>query len=117
MRYHRGSDGWGRDSYVIPQYAVVGSSDCGESAGYYNPAPSGAVEAELNRFRAHLREHQIKSRFQFTQSGNVCMLKRWVVVRSQDFERAADLARAWLEEHQADTRYVHDADLPALVAV
>jgi hypothetical protein len=39
MRFHKGSDGWGRDSYQIPQYAVVGSSCTGDYPGY-NPAPT-----------------------------------------------------------------------------
>ena len=55
MRYHRGSDPWGRGSYPIPQYAVIGASDCGMWPD--SPAPSDRVAAELEEFRKVLRVH------------------------------------------------------------
>lgn len=107
MRFHKGRDGWGRDSYAIPQYAVVGASDCG---GYSDsPAPTDSVREELERFRAVLRQNRIRSRIVYTRSGNVFMLKRWVVVHSKDFMRAASLATEFLTEQQHSTRYIHDA--------
>ena len=107
MRFHRGSDGWGRSSYRIPQYGVVGSSDCGTWPD--SPANSDRVAAELEGFRRVLRSNRIRSRIRFTQSGNVFMVKRWVVVHSRDFAKANELAAEYLREHHSDTRYIHDA--------
>jgi hypothetical protein len=107
MRFHRGFDGYGRDSYPVPQFAVVGSSDCGTFSD--SPAPSDQVEQELEDFRKVLRANHIRSRIRFTQSGNVFMVKRWVVVHSRDFSKAIELAGQYLPEHHSDTRYIHDA--------
>lgn len=107
MRYHRGRDGWGRDSYPIPQYAVLGSSDCGSHSD--SPAPTEQVREELEQFRRILRSERIRSRLVYTRSGNAFMLKRWVVVHSKDFVRAGTLAADFLQEKTKSTRYVHDA--------
>jgi len=107
MRFHKGRDGWGRDSYAIPQYAVVGSSDTGMYSD--SPARSDLVRDELEGFRKVLRANRIRSRITYTRSGNVCMVKRWVVVHSRDFPKAVALAEAYLAEHQHDTRFIHDA--------
>src|SRR4051812_11961530 len=106
MRYHKGRDGWGRDSYQIPQYAVVGSSDCGSWSD--SPAPTDHVREELERFRVVLRQNHIRSRLVYTRSGNAFMAKRWVVVHSKDFMRAMALAAEFLEQHQHDTRFIHN---------
>lgn len=107
MRFHKGRDGWGRDSYAIPQYAVIGSSDTGTYSD--SPARSDLVQDELEDFRKVLRANRIRSRITFTRSGNVFMVKRWVVVHSRDFPKAVALAEAYLGEHQHDTRFIHDA--------
>jgi len=107
LRFHKGSDPWGRSSYPIPRYAVVGSSDCGDYPD--SPAPTAKVAAELEDFRKVLRASRIGSRIRFTPSGNACMLKRWVAVRGADFERAKALADEYLPEHDAETHYIHDA--------
>jgi len=109
-RYHK-TDGW--RGYEIPAFAVAGSSDCGMCSD--SPAPSDKVEAELQRFqRECLLPHGIKSKLAATQSSNVFMVKRWVVVGARDFERAAQLAINWLNENERDTRYIHGADLEEL---
>lgn len=107
MRWHKGRDGWGRDSYPIPQYAVVGVSDCGGWSD--SPAPTDAVKAELEQFRVILRRHGIRSRLKYTQSGNLFMAKRWVVVHSRDFMRAMRLATASLKVYDRETHWIHDA--------
>ena len=109
MRFHKGSDGWGRDSYAIPQYAVAGASDCGTWSD--SPAPSDRVKEELGRLVSYLGEQGINARLaRPTQSGNVFMVKRWVVVYSSKFQQAKKLAEKWLEDHRGDTRYAHTAD-------
>lgn len=107
MRFHRGSDGWGRDSYRIPQYAVMGSSDCGNFSD--SPAPSDRVKAELEDFRKVLRTNHIRSRIRFTRSGNLFMLKRWLVVNGRDYARANELAQQYLAENDSSTHWIHDA--------
>lgn len=109
VRHHRGSDAWGRGSYSIPDYAVVGSSDTGMS--YDSPCPSDKVEAELNVFRGELLKHGISSHYSSSQSGNLFMAKQWVVVSSKDFKKASEIAIKYLADHDYDTRYIHDADL------
>jgi hypothetical protein len=108
VRFHKGSDAWGRDSYNIPQYAVMGSSDTGTS--YDSPAPTNAVKAELNDFRKVLRVNKIRSKFAFTRSGNLFMVKRWVVVSSKDYAKSRSLAAQYLKMHGMDTQFIHDAD-------
>lgn len=107
MRFHRGSDGWGRDSYAIPQYAVVGSSDTGMYSD--SPAPSNQAKAELEAFRVRLRDNHIRSRVAFTRSGNIFMVKRWVVVKGSDYPKAKALADEYLKLVHHETRLIHDA--------
>jgi hypothetical protein len=42
-------------------------------------------------------------------SGNIFMLKRWVVVHSRDFFKANALAEQYLADHEQDTTWIHDA--------
>lgn len=114
LRRHTGQDPWGRDSYNIPQFAVVGSSDCGTAPD--SPANSERVNAELQRFQDDLLNDTgiASDRSQPTESGNVFMVKQWVEVSKDDWQRAADYAREWLLNHDDDTRHIHDADLPPL---
>lgn len=109
-RYHR-IDGW--RGYHIPPRAIVGASDTGTWDD--SPAPSDKVAAELRRFqREALRPAGIRSRQIRSQSSNVFMVKRWLTVAREDFERAAKLAAKWLEDHNRETRYIHGADLEDL---
>jgi hypothetical protein len=106
-RFHKGADPWGGSSYSIPDLAVAGASDTGTWPN--SPAPTHLVEKELDRLRAALKEHGIASRLVYTQSGNMYMKKRWVVVSKADFQRAEEIARQWLTEHEADTDWIHHA--------
>src|SRR5690349_9190507 len=107
MRYHKGSDPWGRGSYPIPQYAVIGASDTGTWAD--SPANSHVAATELEDFRKVLRTHGIRSRISYTQSGNIFMVKLWVVVNSRDFARGERLAKAYLKRMHDRTRLIHEA--------
>jgi hypothetical protein len=107
MRFHRGNDPWGRGSYKIPEYAVAGTSYTGDSSD--SPCPLKRIEPELKALRAALRKAGIRTRRVFTQSGNVFMVKWWVVVRRVDFAKADALAKEWLAAHETDTRCIHDA--------
>ena len=105
-RRHQG-DAWGRGSYSIPENAVMGASHTGSYSD--SPAPTADIKKELNDFRKVLRSKKIKSRLTSTQSGNVFMNKVWVVVGRGDFPEARKLALKYLDEHESDTEYIHDA--------
>lgn len=106
-RYHR-TNGW--RGYFVPATAVCGASDT--SVWSDSPAPTADVKAELRRFqRECLRHAGIKSRTRFGRTSNLFCVKRWPCVPSADFAKAAALAVAWLREHDASLRFVHDADL------
>lgn len=107
MRFHRGKDGWGRDSYPIPQFAVLGASDTGMWSD--SPARSDVVRDELEDFRKVLRANRIRSRLRYTQTGNVFCLKRWVVVAGRDYPKAVALVEEYLRDHEHSTRFIHDA--------
>jgi len=108
MRRHKGSDGWGRDSYNIPTYAVAGASDCGSHSD--SPAPTTQVMEELQRLIDHLKSEGIRATFgDPTASGNIFMGKQWVVVSRGQFKRAKRLAEAWIEETKRETHWIHDA--------
>ena len=109
MRLHKGTDAWGRGSYSIPEYAVVGCSYCGEYSD--SPAKGVVVAHELHEFAKVLKRHGIKSREKQTTSGNLFMVKRWVVVKKDDFPRAKKLALAHLKRVKDSTLLIHDADL------
>lgn len=107
MRFHKGFDGWGRDSYQIPQFAVVGSSCTGDWSD--SPAPTVKVQAELEDFRKVLRSNKISSRLKGTPSGNCCMVKVWVTVTGKDYVEAEKLAQDYLEQSRDTTQFIHDA--------
>lgn len=91
--YHR-IDGW--RGYEWPKLAVAGSSDTGSWSD--SPAPSALVSLELNRLKEYLAEHGFSATETFTQSSNVFMIKRWLVVK-KGYDEAKKLAEDWLEQH------------------
>jgi len=104
-RYHR-IDGW--RGFYIPGTAVAGASDTGGFSD--SPCPTNEVKAEIARFqRECLRPHGIKSKTRFGESSNIFCGKRWVCVAPEDFEKAQELALAWLAENKFSTRFIHDA--------
>ena len=105
-RFHKGSDGWGRDSYEIPTYAVAGCSCTGEGG----PAPEATARREMEALQGVLEDAGIKSCFKGTPSGNYFMVKVWVCVTASNYDRAKIVADQWLADHQGDTRLIHDAD-------
>lgn len=109
-RYHR-IDGW--RGYQVPATAVAGSSDTGTWSD--SPAPTPDVLAELRKFKRDvLKPLGIKARSRTGGSSNAFMGKRWVVVDTHDFERAAQATVDYLNAHDSELRYVHDADLDKL---
>jgi hypothetical protein len=107
MRFHKGNDGWGRDSYRIPEYAVAGCSYTGNAPD--SPCPESTVRAETSLLRKHLLTHGIRARLQHTASGNCCRAKIWVCVTGKVYASARTLADTWLADHHHETRLIHDA--------
>lgn len=107
MTFHKGNDGWGRDSYPIPKYAVAGCSFTGNASD--SPCPESVVREETGRLRKHLLLSGIKARLRSTPSGNCCMVKVWVVVTGKVFAEAKALTNFWLFANQSITHLIHDA--------
>jgi len=106
-RYNR-IDGW--RGYYVPACAIVGASDTGTWSD--SPCPTPDVKAELARFgREVLRPLGIKYKTSFGVSSNVFCGKHWICVNKASFNTAAYAALKWLEEHNRDTSYIHDANL------
>jgi len=99
------TDAW--RGYEMPLYAVAGASDTGMWED--SPSPSDKVDAELQALRGELSKHGIKTRIATTESSNVFMAKRWIVVDNpDDYSRAEDIATEFLKS----ANYLHDAKEP-----
>jgi len=105
MRFHRGKDGWGRDSYPIPDFAVAGSSDCGPNS----PVPTDVIMAELKDCQQYLKDNGIESKIESGESGNVFCTKQWIVVSKSDFAAANKLAEKYLKATKETTDFIHNA--------
>jgi hypothetical protein len=109
-RYHR-IDGW--RGYTMPANALAGVSDTGEAPD--SPCPTPVVLTELATLRRALRKAGIATRVSSGDTSNVFCGKHWITTRDpKDFAHAAQVTVDWLEEHRADTRFIHDADLDDL---
>ena len=100
----------GYRGYEQSPFAVLGSSDTGTWED--SPANSYEVDKELKGFQAFLRSKGIGSTIKNTQSSNVFMVKRWVVVPSEDFKEARKLGKQYLKEKDKKNglKYLHDTD-------
>lgn len=99
-------DAW--RGYSIPDNAVLGASDTGMWED--SPCPSDRVDSELNDFQNFLKKNGIESVKKTTQSSNVFMVKRWVVVSKWDYKKAKKIAENYLKEKKDETRFIHDAE-------
>ena len=106
MRHHTGNDTWKRDSYNMPDTAVVGCSHTGEWSD--SPCPTALVKKELGDFQEFLKANKVRSNLKATESGNIFCTKIWVVVHPAQFEKAQALAKKYLVE--TVTTLLHDAE-------
>ena len=97
------TDAW--RGYEQSAYAVLGSSDTGMWKD--SPCPSIEVHKEIEGFRTFLRSKGIGSTIKTTRSSNVFMVKRWVIVQSEDFAKAKKFAKQYLKEKRDETKYIH----------
>lgn len=81
-------DGW-RGAYV-PAFAVFSSSDTGTWSD--SPCPSDIVEKELVKARALLTSEGIKTYIAHSVTTNVFCMKRHVIVRALDYDKAVAVA-------------------------
>lgn len=110
MKQHKSGDGWGRADYEIPDLAVAGCSYCGEWSD--SPATEEEVRRELELVRAMLEAQgvNVAKQYQRTESGNMFTSKIWLcVAEAGAVEEAERLVAEWLDDHNGDTKLVHDA--------
>jgi hypothetical protein len=96
------TDAW--RGYNKPYYAVAGSSDTGMWED--SPAPSNIVNEELMDLKSHLKKHGINAKLMHTESSNVFMVKRWLIVDGPKFEEAKRLVKEYLATHE--TSHIHE---------
>ena len=96
------TDAW--RGYDRPYYAVAGSSDTGMWSD--SPAPSDVVLDELNALKSFLKSKGINAKLSHTESTNVFMIKRWLIVDGPKFEEAKRLVKEYLKNNT--TNYIHD---------
>ncbi len=90
--------------YDRPYYAVAGVSDTGMWSD--SPARSDIANEELEDLISYLKKHKIHAWIMNTESSNVFMVKRWVVVRGDKFVKAKELVAEYLATHE--TSLLHD---------
>ena len=98
------TDGW--RGYIRPVFAVAGSSDTGTWSD--SPCPSALVTGELERLRLFLRSKGFHVRNMVCRSANVFMVKRWIIVAVEEFDKAVKVAEDWLKDNMGSTRFIHE---------
>lgn len=106
MRLHKDADP--RVRYWIPEYAVVGGSDCGNDPD--SPARTDDLIEELSWFA---RDMKAETGIRGVLSRPLCTnnkrtKKRWVVVAKPDYAAAIKYADEWLRANRVDTYIIHD---------
>lgn len=101
-------DAWGRGRVVQPIYAVAGVNDTGNWGD--SPCPSYEVDKEIKDLKKYLEEKGIKSKLTSSNSSNVFMMRRWLVVETDKYEEAKKLTKEYLDKKEESTKYIYDAD-------
>ena len=81
-------DGWRGAS--VPAFAIFSSSDTGIWAD--SPCPSDVVDMELAKARAILTAEGIRTYIAHSVTTNVFCMKRHVIVRACDYDKAVEVA-------------------------
>jgi hypothetical protein len=89
-------DAWGRGRVVQPVYAVAGANDTGTWED--SPNPSYEVNDELENLQKHLKKQGIKSKIVHSESSNVFMIRRWIIVSPKELKKARSLAKTMFME-------------------
>ena len=84
-------DGW--RGYQIPVFAVLGASDTGMWSD--SPCPSTTAEEEVKDARAYLRHNGITSYEAFGETSNCFCMKRWTIVRGNQYKDAMRVLEAY----------------------
>lgn len=98
------TDGW-RGGY-FPLYYVAGANDTGMWSD--SPCRSDIAKAELEGVRKHLRKNGISTRLMCCQSSNVFMMRRFVIVKPQDLDRALALVSEYMDATETTLLYTKD---------
>jgi hypothetical protein len=100
------NDGW--RGYYEPIYHVAGANDTGTWDD--SPCPTPVAKAELMGVKKLLTKNGIRSRHVVCKTSNIFCLHRYLVVSSDDFERAMSLVTKYYIEVKDSTRllYIND---------
>lgn len=96
----------GYRGYEQPTYAVVGASDTGMWSD--SPCRSDVSEKEINDIINELKKHGIKSKAVMTNSSNVFMMKRFVIVTPKNHAKALGIVSDYLNNNDTRLAYIVD---------
>jgi hypothetical protein len=103
-KHYVSTDAW--RGYKVPAGAVAGVSYTGEYED--SPMKHSDIEPDIKALRQVLKDNGITSSMKSSGSSNLFMIKRWICVDYEDYNKAYDIVKKWLREHE-DTP-LHDAD-------
>jgi len=95
----------GYKGYEQPANAIVGASDTGMASD--SPSPSDVVQKELMVVKDTLNKKGIPVKLKTTSSSNVFMVKRWLVVKNNDFKKAYKISHKFIQN--MPSHYIHEA--------
>jgi len=98
------TDAW-RGGY-FPFYYVAGANDTGTWDD--SPCRSEVATSELKQVREHLKRNGVSSRAMVCQSSNIFMVRRFIVVKPSDFDRAKSLVQQFMENNPTSLLYGND---------
>lgn len=103
-RWHT-TDAW--RGYLIPPYAIAGTSYTGEWPD--SPAPLHEVKPPVDQLRRYLKEKGIETHIMQTPSSNLFMVKFWITASPDDYEKAIKLAEQWMNSNPS-IEFIHAID-------
>jgi len=95
------TDAW-RGGY-FPKYYVAGANDTGMFGD--SPCRSDVAKSELGMVKSYLRNHGIGTRSMWCESSNVFMIRRFIIVRPSDMDRAKELVSELMKNIDTNLLY------------
>lgn len=87
----------------FPKYYVAGANDTGMFSD--SPCRSDIAKAELDMVRKHLRKHGIGTRSMWCESSNVFLIRRFIIVKPSDMDRAKALVSELIKNIDTNLLY------------
>ena len=91
--------------YKVPPYALAGTSYTGDSSD--SPYPFEKIQPELDKLITYLNKNGLHPGLKHTESSNVFMIKIWIVVPNDEYQKARELVDNWLNENNS-LHYLHN---------